>query len=178
VSLSPPDEKKVNDCIAAVCRPANCSDVLVLGPCVALSRNEVRDWLAGSRCPAVHRKDQLIRGKNVPTEEKWPIDPKKQKKHNREILKKLNSHDAETLMSLQGIGPKMACMIMACCFMRGEAFRFESIQDLRKVPGLGEAFFKKHATKPTSFVSNLRYCVFAVHIQHSFICRPSDSTEG
>ena len=79
----------------------------------------------------------------VPTNEKWPIDPKKQKKHHREILKKLNSRDAKTLMSLQGIGPKTACMIMACCFVRGVAFRFESIQDLRKVRGLGEAFFKK-----------------------------------
>jgi hypothetical protein len=135
--------KKVNDCIAAVCRPANCGNVFIRGPCVALSQNEVRDWLAGSRRPAVHRKDQLIRGKNVPTNEKWPIDPKKQKKHNRDILKKLNSRDAKTLMSLQGIGPKTACMIMACCFMRGEAFRFESIQDLRKVRGLGEAFVKK-----------------------------------
>jgi hypothetical protein len=75
--------KKINDCTAAVCRPANDGDVLV--PCVTLSQNEVRDLLAGSRRPAVHRKDQLIRGKNVPTEEKWPIDPKKQKKHNREI---------------------------------------------------------------------------------------------
>ncbi len=95
----PPDEKKVNDCIAAVCRPANCGDVFIRGPCVALSRNKVRDWLAGSRRPAVHRKDQQIIGKNVPTEEKWPSDPKKQKKHNREILKKLNSRDVKTLMS-------------------------------------------------------------------------------
>jgi hypothetical protein len=103
---------------------ANGDDVFVPSPCVALFRNEVRDWLAGSRSPAVHRKDQLIRGKNVLTNEKWPIDPKKQKKHNREILKKLNSSDAKTLMSLQGIGPKTACMIMACCFVRGETFRF------------------------------------------------------
>jgi DNA uptake protein ComE-like DNA-binding protein len=93
--------------------------------------------------PAVHRKDQLIRGKNVPTNEKWPIDPKKQKKHHRVILKKLNSHDGKTLMSLQGIGPKTACMIIPCSFVQGVAFRFESIQDLRKVRGLGKAFFKK-----------------------------------
>lgn len=53
----------------------------------------------------------------------------------------LNSADAKTLEGLNGVGPAKAAAIVE---FRAKNGPFKSVEDLEKVPGIGEATVKKN----------------------------------
>jgi DNA uptake protein ComE-like DNA-binding protein len=61
--------------------------------------------------------------------------------HNREVLEKFNSTNLKTLISMLGMGPKRADIIIKYHQLRDKAFRFKHFRDKRKIPGLDVSFF-------------------------------------
>ncbi|MDO8535915.1 MAG: helix-hairpin-helix domain-containing protein [Candidatus Omnitrophota bacterium] len=61
---------------------------------------------------------------------------------SRDVSLKININEAdeESLTRLDGIGPSLACKILA---YRSERGSFGSVEELKKVKGLGEKLFEK-----------------------------------